>query len=146
MEAAPEAAYDVLTDLTRLGELSDECEAAVWLDGATGPSVGARFRSSIRYRGLRWHRTCEVLASERGREFAYRTLPTGLLRHITEFRFRFQPNGSVTRVTADSVLVRAGLWIRVLTRIWGRPQALQHDLEVMLGRLKSRAEMGDPPT
>jgi hypothetical protein len=144
--APPEEAFDVLADVTRLGELSEECENAVWLDGATGPEVGARFRSSIRYRHLRWHRICEVLAAERGREFAYRTLPTGPLRHITEFRFRFGRDGELTRVTADSVLVRAGLTSRVLTRLAGRPEALQRDLEAMLVRLKALAETPlDPP-
>jgi hypothetical protein len=145
VDASPEAAFDLLSDVTRLGQLSGECEGAFWLDGARGPSAGARFRSSIRYRGLRWHRTCEVLASDRGHEFAYRTLPTGVLRHITEFRFRFHGNGPPTRVTADSVLVRAGLWIRFLTRLWGRPQALQRDLEAMLIRLKALAESEQHP-
>jgi hypothetical protein len=140
IDAEPEAAYDVLADVTRMGELSEECENAVWVDGADGPAIGARFRSSIRYRHLRWHRICEVLAAERGREFAYRTLPTGPLRHITEFRFRFGRQGEVTHVTADSVLVRAGLVSRVLTRLIGRPEALQRDLEAMLGRLKTLAE------
>jgi hypothetical protein len=142
IDAQPEDAYDVLADVTRLGELSEECENAVWMDGATGPEVGARFRSSIRYRHLRWHRICEVLAAERGREFAYRTLPTGPLRHITEFRFRFGRQGELTQVTADSVLVRAGLVSRFLTRLIGRPEALQRDLEAMLGRIKALAETG----
>jgi hypothetical protein len=138
--AAPEVAYDVLADVTRLGELSDELESVTWVDGASDLTVGARFRTFGRYRGLRWHRTCEVLSSERGRAFAYRTLPSGPLRHITEFRFHFDSDGTVTRVTADSVLVRAGMWIRFLTRILGRPQAQQRDLEIMLGRLKAIAE------
>ena len=140
IDASPEAAYDVLADVTRMGELSEECEDAIWMDGATEAAIGARFRSSIRYRHLRWHRICEVLSAERGREFAYRTLPTGPLRHITEFRFRFGRRGDVTEVTADSVLVRAGLTSRVLTRVVGRPEALQHDLEAMLGHLKALAE------
>jgi hypothetical protein len=144
IDARPEDAYDVLADVTRMGELSEECENATWMDGATAAAAGARFRSSIRYRHLRWHRVCEVLAAERGREFAYRTLPTGPLRHITEFRFRFG-GSDVTRVTADSVLVRAGLVSRVLTRVVGRPEALQHDLEVMLDRLKALAEAPPRP-
>ena len=145
IDARSEDAYGVLADVTRLGELSEECENAVWIDGATEAAVGARFRSSIRYRHLRWHRICEVLTADRGREFAYRTLPTGPLRHITEFRFRFGGDGGTTHVTADSVLVRAGLTSRFLTRVVGRPEALQHDLEVMLGRLKALAESVSPP-
>jgi hypothetical protein len=143
--AAPEAAYDVLADVARFGELSEECDHAVWLDGATGAEVGARFRTDIRYKHLRWHRICEVLAADRGREFAYRTLPTGPLRHITEFRFRFGDEGGRTRVTADSVLVHANLLSRGLTRLIGRPEALQRDLEAMLQRLKALAEAAPAP-
>jgi hypothetical protein len=145
IDAQPEDAYDVLADVTRMGELSAECESAVWLGGATSAEVGARFRTHIRYRHLRWYRNCEVLAAERGKEFAYRTLPTGPLRHITEFRFRFGRPAEVTQVTADSVLVHAGLASRVLTRLVGRPEALQHDLEVVLTRLKAVAEAASPP-
>ena len=144
IDAQPEDAYDVLADVTRFGQLSEECDDAVWLDGATGAAAGARFRSSIRYRHLRWHRICEVLAADRGREFAYRTLPTGPLRHITEFRFRFGRQGEVTKVTADSVLVHANLLSRGLTRLIGRPEALQRDLEAMLARLKAVAEASPP--
>jgi hypothetical protein len=145
IDAEPEAAFDVLADVTRLGELSAECDHAAWIDGATGAEVGARFRTDIRYRHLRWHRICEVLAADRGKEFAYRTLPTGPLRHITEFRFRFRRPGERTEVTADSVLVHANLLSRGLTRLIGRPEALQRDLEAMLDRLKAVAETSARP-
>ena len=41
--APPEAVWDLLADVTRIGEFSPECKQAEWLDGATGAAVGARF-------------------------------------------------------------------------------------------------------
>ena len=35
--------YDVIADVTRTPELSPEILSCTWLDGATGPAVGARF-------------------------------------------------------------------------------------------------------
>lgn len=36
--------YDLISDITWMGHWSPECYRCVWLDGATGADVGARFR------------------------------------------------------------------------------------------------------
>ena len=36
--------WSLVSDVTRMGAWSPELEAAAWLDGATGPAVGARFK------------------------------------------------------------------------------------------------------
>src|SRR3954453_19097398 len=44
--AAPAAAiYTLLADVTRTPEVSPEIVECTWLDGATGPAVGARFKA-----------------------------------------------------------------------------------------------------
>ena len=43
MAAPPDAVYAVVADVTRMPELSPEVTECRWLDGATGPAVGARF-------------------------------------------------------------------------------------------------------
>ena len=74
--ADPDAVYAVISDVTRIGERSPECHAAAWLPGAPAGSVGAVFRGSNRVGwAARWSRRCEVIAAERGRSFAFRTLP-----------------------------------------------------------------------
>jgi hypothetical protein len=52
IDAKPAELYDLVTDVTRMGEWSPECVRCVWLDGATGPAVGARFRGSNRRASL----------------------------------------------------------------------------------------------
>jgi len=44
INAAPEVVWQLVADITRMGEWSPECWKAEWEDGTTGPAVGALFR------------------------------------------------------------------------------------------------------
>lgn len=93
--AAPaELLYDIVSDPTRMGELSPECTGGRWLDGATGPSVGARFKGTNKRGPIRWSTTNTVVASDRGRDFAFETKQSGM-----RWRYRFEPDGDATVVT-----------------------------------------------
>ncbi len=52
--APPETVYDLVADLTRMGEWSPETTEVRWLDGATQAKVGARFRGTNRNGFRRW--------------------------------------------------------------------------------------------
>ncbi len=43
--ASPEVVWELLSDITRMAEWSPECRQCEWSGGATGPVVGARFKS-----------------------------------------------------------------------------------------------------
>ena len=43
IDAPPAAIYEIVSDVTRTPEFSPEILSCKWLDGATGPVVGARF-------------------------------------------------------------------------------------------------------
>ena len=45
IEASPEALYDLIADVTRTPERTPDIVRCEWLDGATGPAVGARFKA-----------------------------------------------------------------------------------------------------
>ena len=51
MNAPPEQVWDLVSDVTRIGSYSPETFEAEWLDGATGPAVGARFRGHVKRNG-----------------------------------------------------------------------------------------------
>ena len=53
MDAPPETVWALVSDVTKIGQFSPETFEAEWLDGATGPAVGARFRGHVRRNG-RW--------------------------------------------------------------------------------------------
>lgn len=95
----PEAVYAVVSDVTRTGEWSPECRRCGWIGDVARPAPGARFRGSNRSGLVRWSRLCEVVAAEPGREFAWRTLPSGLNRDSTIWRYELVPDAGGTRVT-----------------------------------------------
>lgn len=96
--APPEAVWALLADVTRTGEWSPECRAARWLDGATTPVVGARFRGVNRWGLVRWTRVCEVVTAEPGRELSWRTVPEALTSDSTLWRFTLEPVEGGSRV------------------------------------------------
>ncbi len=52
--ASPEAVWNAITDITRMGEWSPECHTCEWKDGATGPAVGTSFIGHNRNGELEW--------------------------------------------------------------------------------------------
>ena len=98
IEASPEALYALVADVTRTPELTPDIIRVEWLDGATGPAVGARFKA-INKQGSKpsWSNKPVIRVLEPGREIAWsRTEPFG---GTLEWRYRFEPEGSGTRVT-----------------------------------------------
>jgi len=71
IEASPEAVYDLLTDLSRISELSPECYRAEWEDGATGPAVGASLRGYNRNGNMEWDARAVVTEATPGRVWAF---------------------------------------------------------------------------
>jgi len=72
VEAPATAVYDLVSDLTRMGEWSPENTGGQWLDGATGPAIGARFKGRNK-RKASWSTTVVVTEAERGVAFAFAT-------------------------------------------------------------------------
>ena len=73
IEAPPERIYEIVTDIAQMGRLSPECTGGKWLDGATGPAVGARFKGSNKRGFARWSTTNEVVEAEPGQAFSFET-------------------------------------------------------------------------
>ena len=96
IEASPEQVYAILTDLSRISELSPECYKADWEGGSTGPTVGARFRGYNRNGGHEWDTGCVVVAADPGKEWAFE-VPADDGRSTT-WRYEIEPTGSGCRV------------------------------------------------
>lgn len=104
--SAPSTLYDVVADVTRIGELSPECHAARWQDGASTAVVGARFRGRNASGWIRWSRRCEVVTADPGREFTFRTIPTWIKRDSTLWTFRLTPVDGGTEVVESYEITR----------------------------------------
>src|SRR5438046_5010837 len=73
MNASPEQVYALVTDVQRMGEWSPECRHCEWLDGATGPAVGARFKGSNKNGLFCWSTKPSVVTADHGGEFSFVT-------------------------------------------------------------------------
>jgi Polyketide cyclase / dehydrase and lipid transport len=67
---SPEELYDMVSDVTRMGEWSPVCTACWWDDGQ-GPRPGAWFTGRNELPDRTWETRSQVVAADRGREFAF---------------------------------------------------------------------------
>jgi polyketide cyclase/dehydrase/lipid transport protein len=141
VNAPSEQVWTMVSDVTRIGEWSPEAVAAQWLDGATGPAVGARFRGRNKRRGA-WSTTCTVTAADPGRAFAF-----SVGKGETTWRYDLAPVVGGCRVTESFEIVKVpgpiGRWSTKLGTgvVWADREAdLLHGVHETLRRLKAAAE------
>ncbi len=138
INASPERLWSMVGDVTRMGEWSPETERAEWLDGATGPAVGARFQGHNRNGPLKWTTTATITAAEPGRELAFSIKPG-----YTAWRYRFEPSDGGTLVTESCRVVQRNVVGRVMADLLpliGRRRSLERGIQQTLERLKAAAE------
>jgi ligand-binding SRPBCC domain-containing protein len=143
MNAPPEKVWDLVSDITRMGEYSPEVVEAEWMGGATGPAVGARYRGHVK-RNENWPvlywTTCEITESEPGKVFEFAVVMRD--RPVNTWRYEF-------RATDDGgcdVTESFDLGNSLLTKIWRplggflRERRNRRDMLSTLERVKARAE------
>ena len=142
--ASPDRVYDLVSDITRMGEWSPECYRCSWTKGATGPAVGARFKARNKGgRGPSWFNTPVVTAADPGREFAFNRSGPGIGSYTWRYVFEAIPIGTrlTESFTAERPLGRAMTW---LTMKWtgsgDRDADLHQGMLTTLSRIKAAAE------
>lgn len=144
MAAPPERVWELVSDVTQIGRYSPETFEAVWIDGATGPAVGAKFRGHVRRneRGPVYWTTCTVVESEPGREFAFGVGNGDTPLNV--WRYRLKPVGDTTDVTESFELVdRFGMRLYWLILGWARGKRNANDMRRTLERVKAVVEAND---
>ena len=73
MDAPPAEVWDLVSDVTRIGEFSPETFEAKWTRGSTGPEVGAFFAGHVKRNGVgpTYWSPCRVTACEPERVFEF---------------------------------------------------------------------------
>ncbi|MGV0714511.1 SRPBCC family protein [Mycolicibacterium sp. XJ662] len=136
--APPEVIWELLTDITRMGEWSPECTGGQWLDGADHAVVGARFRGSNRWGPLTWATTCEIETVDKPSHFAYGA------RHssgaLTRWSYELRPDGTGTLLTERFQTVGTPTAVLVADRLLRRPRKLAAGMAATLSRLSAAAE------
>jgi uncharacterized protein YndB with AHSA1/START domain len=141
MDAPPEKVWELVSDVTQIGRYSPETFEAEWLEGATGPAVGARFRGHVKRNGkgpIYWAQ-CTVITSEPGREFSFGVGPRD--KPLNVWRYQLEPSGEGTDVTesfqlADTAALR--LYWRLLG--WARGRTNRDGMRTTLERMKAEVE------
>jgi len=141
MAATPERVWELVSDIRNTGRWSPETIDAQWLGGATAPAVGVRFRGKVRRNGywpVYWT-TCEIIACEPGREFAFAVV-MGALR-VNVWRYEFAPVDGGVEVTESFSLARVPA-LRLYWALlgWARGRTNVNGMRETLHRIKAVAE------
>jgi hypothetical protein len=136
-----ELVYDMISDVTRMGEWSPICTAC-WWDEGDGPRAGAWFTGRNEIPGRTWETRSQVVTAERGREFAFMVGGAWV-----RWGYSFAPGSEGTEVTESWDFLPAGI-ARFQERygddaqaqIAARTQAALRGIPLTLAAIKKAAE------
>ncbi len=139
VDAPPAVVYGVVSDVTRMGEWSPETIKCEWLDGATAPAVGARFKGSNKRGFLRWSTKPTVVAVDPGRAFAFE------VGSDVRWTYRADADGAGTNLTESFEVLADLAWYyplieRYLMGIKDRRADLERGMTETLERIKHVVE------
>jgi hypothetical protein len=143
---APEDLYDMVSDVTHMGEWSPVCKACWWEDdGGAAPvraQVGAWFGGRNELPDRTWETRSEVVAADRGREFAFVVMGT-----IARWSYTFAPVDGGTQLTESWEFLPGGISIfqehfgdDADAQIVDRFEAARTGIPVTLAAIKQAAE------
>ncbi len=141
IDAPADRIWELVSDVTRIGSYSPETFEAKWIDGATGPSVGAKFRGHVKRNGkgpIYWT-TCTVRESEPGRVFSFGVGSSD--KPLNVWSYRLASAGDGTDVTESFQLAHTAL-LRLYWSLfgWARGKTNREGMRTTLERIKAEVE------
>ena len=141
MAAPADKIWGLIADVRNTPRFSPEVFESEWLDGATGPALGATFRGQVRRNeiGPVYWTTCRVTACEPGREFGFAVLAGD--RPVNNWHYRLTPAGDGTDVT-ESYRLNQSAAMRVFWLFAGHLRGRRNlrDMRTTLERIKKVVE------
>jgi len=141
IDAPPEKIWNLISDVTKIGRYSPETFEAEWLDGASGPDVGARFRGHVKRNGHgpTYWTTCTVTECIPGSEFAFGVGNPS--RPLNVWRYLLEPAGEGTNVTESFELADIFLLRLYWTFFgWTRGKTNRNGMRTTLERIRAEVE------
>jgi hypothetical protein len=135
--------YDLVSDLTSMGKWSPEAVGGKWVGGATGPTVGAKFKGNNRSGWRRWSTIAHVVSAERGKVFQFH-ITAGPVP-ISDWTYEFNSDGTTTTVTEKWDDRRPGWMNKLSGPMMGVSDRRSHNeanMRATLEALKTAAESG----
>jgi hypothetical protein len=151
LDAPPDVVWPLIGDVTQIGRFSPETFEAQWLDGATGPAVGAKFRGHVKrnQKGPIYWTYCTVTECEPERVFAFavRSRPLGMPiapRNTVALTWRYQLDPCADGGTdiTESFELKDITAMRLYWRAlgWVRGPRMKRDMERTLQAIKTVVE------
>jgi uncharacterized protein YndB with AHSA1/START domain len=131
--APPELVYAAISDVTRMGEWSEECHGCEWHEGYDGPVVGATFDGRNRHGEHEWTTQGKVTEADPGRAFAFEC--SMMEFHYSTWGYRIDPTESGSRVTEWSEDLRPDSAIEFSRQVSGVEDRTERNRLTMSGTL-----------
>ena len=150
IDAPPDRVWALVSDVALMPSLSDELQSAAWLDGATGPSVGARFLGRSRHEALgEWSTTSYVIECEPGHVFAWAVEDPANPTAVWRFRLHAGDGGTDLSEWMQMGPGRSGLSSAIDRMpekeqkiVFVRMREFERNMTATLEQIKRRAEAG----
>ena len=136
--APPELVFAAISDVTRMGEWSEECHACEWHEGYDGPVVGATFDGHNRSGEHEWTTQGKVIEADPGRAFAFECSMNDY--HYSTWGYRIEPIESGCRVTEWNEDLRPESGKELSKQISGVDDRTERNRRTMRGTLERLAE------
>ena len=146
MAAPADQVWDLVSDVTRIGRYSPETFEAQWIDGATGPAVGAKFRGHVKRnrKGPVYWTTCTVTACDPGKAFAF-GVGNKPDHPLNVWRYDIAPAGDGCDVTESfSLRPTRSLKLYWVLLGWARGKTNRDGMQATLVRIRDEVERSSP--
>ena len=141
MDAPPPEVWDLVSDITRIGEFSPETFEAKWRHGYDGPAVGAKFKGHVKRNGVgpTYWSPCTVTEYEPERVFEF---SVGVEDNVVNnWGYRLEPKDGGTLVS-EYFRIEPGLRMRAYWATLGllRGRTNLKGMRTTLERMKAVVE------
>ena len=141
MNASPEVVWDLVSDVTRIGDFSPETFEAKWLGEATGPADGAYFKGHVKRNGVgpTYWTKCRVEHCVPLQDFGFVVVVGD--NEVNHWRYQLRAVAGGTEVT-ESYALEAKAWSRAYWTLlgWARSKTNERGMRQTLERIKAIAE------
>ncbi len=135
--ASPDAVYTAISDVTRMGEWSEECYACDWQAGFDAPQVGARFDGHNRNGEQEWITQCTITTANPGRAFAFECSMFDF--HFSTWGYNIEATATGCRVTEWSDDLRPESALEFSARMSGIDDRAERNRQTISGTLERLA-------
>lgn len=141
MAAAPEAVFNAISDITRMGEWSPENVSCEWIDGHDHAELGAMWLGHNRNGDKEWKTKARVIEFEPNRRFAFECMARDFV--FAKWAYTVEETEGGCRVTESTQDLRPESVKQVSFEISGVEDRAAHNragMETTLARIAAAVE------